>query len=816
MQEKQSESIMVKIARFIVDKRKAFFLVFIASVIYCISSVNKVQVNNDITSYLPSNTETKIGLTIMEEEFVTAATAQVMICNITLSQAEALQKVLEEIEEIGMLTFGDTEEYYKKAKALYSISFRNAADAPETLAAMEEIKEKLDGYDYYISSEVGNDEIAEMQKDMQLILVLALIVIVIVLLFTSKTYMEVPIFLVVFGVSAILNMGTNYWFGTISFITNSIAVVLQLALAIDYAIIMCHRYIEEREKYEAREATIIALSKAIPEIFSSSLTTIAGLMALTMMQLKIGLDMGMVLSKGIVLSLLTVFILMPGLLMLFYKGMDKSAHKNFVPDIRPWGKFVLKTRNITPVIFLVIIVLACYFASKCPYVFDMASLSAAKETESAVAARKIEESFGKSNPLVILIPSGNYEAEKRLLEKTEKLDMVTSAIGLANIPLDDEYMLTDRMNPRRFSEFIDMDVEIVELLYTAYALNEENYGAIVNDINAYEVPVISILLFLFEQMDAGYLTLDEDMGEFLEMKDTLLDAVGQLEGEKHSRLLLNINGDTESKETFALLDEIRELAYLDYEEVVLAGNSTSARDLSESFQGDNQKISVITVLFVAAILLFTFKSAGVPVLLVLTIQGSIWINFSIPYLTGKGMFFLAYLIVSSIQMGATIDYAIVMTNRYFVLKKEAGKKTAVIEAINQSFPTVLTSGSIMTVSGFLIGNIASDPTTAAMGLVLGRGTLVSVILVMSVLPQILFLFDHIIEKTAITLEHERMKTMQKDIIRLNGRVKGHIDGYLNAEMKGYMKGSLHALIDSREENEGGLKGEEKTDEETEI
>jgi predicted RND superfamily exporter protein len=230
--------------------------------------------------------------------------------------------------------------------------------------------------------------------------------------------------------------------------------------------------------------------------------------------------------------------------------------------------------------------------------------------------------------------------------------------------------------------------------------------------------------------------------------------------------------------------------------VLLVGNSTNARDLSESFTGDNLKISVLTVLFVMAILLFTFQSAGLPVLLVLTIQGSIWINFSYPYLTDTNLFFMSYLIVSAIQMGATIDYAIVITNRYMDLKQDMDKKAAAVEALNQAFPTIFTSGSIMTVAGFLIGKLSTDTIISSIGDTLGRGTLTSIILVMTVLPQLLVLGDTIIERTAITLNRDRKQRFQNGVMRLDGHVRGHVSGFVDGEFKGVLRGSVDALIES--------------------
>lgn len=796
MEKKGSASVMEKAAGFIVDKRKAFYLIFIAAVVYSLINFDRVKINEDITSYLPADTETRQGLTIMEEEFTTFATAGVMVSNLSLKEAQRLSEELGELEGVKSLEFDDTENHYRDSSALFSVTFEGEAEDEVSLTGMNNIKEALKGYDVTVSSEVGRDDSAALAADMNVILVLAAIVIVLVLLFTSRTYLEIPVFIMVFGVAAVLNKGTNFWFGEISFITDSIAIVLQLALAIDYAIILCHRYMEEHEEKESRDAMVAALSKAIPEISSSSLTTISGLVALMLMQLKIGLDMGIVLSKGIVFSLLTVFFLMPGLIMLFAKGIDKTHHKNFVPKITLWGKLVVKLRFVLPVIFVVILVFGIVFSSRCPYVFDVGSIKANKKTESQLAENKIKEIFGTTNVLAVVVPRGDYEKEEKIIDEVLQNDMITSATGLAGVDVNDDYKLTDKLTPRKFSEFTNVDIELVRLLYRAYALDREEYGAAIYDTDSYEVPIVSVFTFLCDQLDKGYLKLDDDLMEQInELRETLDDAFLQLQGENYARIVFNIDGPVESDETFALLDEVRSVVHKYYPDGLVVGNSTSAYDLFSSFQNDNNKISILTVLFVMIILLFTFKSAGIPVLLVLTIQGSIWINFSFPYLSGGNMYFLSYLIVSAIQMGATIDYAIVITNRYMGLKSVMDKKLAVIETLNQSFPTILTSGMILTVAGFLIGGIASDPTIASIGTVLGRGSLISIILVMTVLPQILLLGDVLIEKTALTLTKDRVKQLPNSTIRMDGRFRGRVNGYIDAEIRGIIHGDVSAVLE---------------------
>ena len=812
-QETRTESPMTKLARFIVDKRKAFYLIFIAAVLFSAASIHKVQINNDITSYLPSQTETRRGLTIMEEEFITLGTANIMVSNVSYETALDLSEQIAEVPGVSQVEFDDTDAHYKDSSALFTVSFDKEEADPETEAALNQVLQVLEGYDVYSSTQIGRDVSASLQKEMTVILAIAAVVIVVVLLFTSKSYMEVPVYLIVFVAAALLNMGTNFIFGTISFITNSIAVVLQLALAIDYAIIFCHRYMEERDNgLDPREADIAALSKAIVEISSSSLTTISGLVALMLMQLRIGFDMGIVLSKGIVCSMLCVFLLMPGLLMLFSKPIDRTRHRNLVPKINFWGKAVVRLRYILPPIFLVVVVVGAVLSSHCDYVFDANDTDFDNKPDWRIADEKVADTFGQKNTIAVLVPRGDYAKEGLILERVAQLPQVSQATGLANQEVEDGWMLTDQMNPRQFSELAGVDIELARLLYQAYGLSVEEYGAIFQNPDDYSVPLIDVFEFLLEQKDKGVVSLTGEQEDKVEdLREQLDIGLEQLRGENWSRLVFVADVPTEGDDTYALLDEIRAIAQDYYgDQVILVGNSTNAFDLASSFSGDNMKISILTALFVMVILLFTFKSAGLPILLVLTIQGSIWINFSVPVLTGTNLFFLSYLVVSSIQMGATIDYAIVITNRYLELKTIMDRKQAAVEALSQSFPTILTSGTIMAVAGFLIGGISTDATIGSVGQTLGRGTVTSIVLVMTVLPQLLMLGDALIERTAITLNRDRAQRFNKGTMRLDGHIRGHVSGFVDGEFKGVLHGSVDALIESKYQ-ERKLPGEQEDD-----
>ena len=280
-------------------------------------------------------------------------------------------------------------------------------------------------------------------------------------------------------------------------------------------------------------------------------------------------------------------------------------------------------------------------------------------------------------------------------------------------------------------------------------------------------------------------------------------------GENYSRLVLQLDLPEEGEETFNFLKTIHAEAerYYDADSVYLVGESTSDYDLSTSFARDNILISILTVVFVILVLLFTFLSVGLPILLILVIQGSIWLNFAIPGLMGQPIFFMSYLIVTAIQMGANIDYAIVISSWFNELKASMPRRQAIVKALSLAFPTVLTSGSILSVAAFLIGRITTEPSIVGIGQCLCRGTLISMFLVMFILPQLLLLGDKIVERTRFNLkfpEHERI-TRSSGVIYVSGRVRGRVSGTIDANIHGVIHGELAALVES---GEGAAKEEE--------
>lgn len=679
---------------------------------------------------------------------------------------------------------------------------------------MENIRGLISPYDVSISTTVGMDLAAQLTKDMTIVGILAGIVVLIVLLFTSKSYAEIPVLLMTFGVAALLNMGTNFMLGKISFISNSVGVVLQLALAIDYAIILCHRFSEEREHLPAIDAAKEALFKAIPEISSSSLTTVAGLGAMAFMQFGIGLDLAAVMIKAILLSMLSVFTLMPGLLVIFSKLIDKSQHKSFIPSVSILGHFSIKTRYIMPPIFVIVLIISFIFSSKCPFLFSMSDIRAHRISDIQHQKDRILENFSSNNMLALIVPSGNYAAEKQLLNSLGGYEEVERVIGLSNTEAIGGYTLTDTLTPRQFSELVDLDYEVAQLLYSAYAINDEDYGKVINGISQYGVPLIDMYQFLYEEVVQGYISLDDDlMKELEDYNEQLSNAKSQMQSKNFTRMLLYLNLPEESQDTFNFISTIYKEAsrYYDYSSVYLVGGSTNALDLSLTFDKDNLIISFLSVLFVVLILTFTFKSAGLPILLISVIQASIWINFSFPYIKGQGIYFLGFLVVSAIQMGANIDYAIVITSRYLALKEEMTTRQAVVEALNQAFPTIITSGTILAVAGILIGWISTDGATSVLGSYLGYGTIISIVLVIFVLPQLLYLGDIIIERTSFKLKTHSPTHKIKGKVHISGKLHGYVKGEIDAVVDGTIIGEIRPVVKTGDNPQDTNSQEEQED-----
>ena len=808
---------MHKLARQIVERRNLVFLFVVLATIFTVFAVKWVKVETDMTTYLPKTSETRLGLDIMEDQFTTYGSADVMVANITPDEADALSDQLTELKGVQMLDYDDTTDHYNKdsVSALYSITFDYPEEDDQCLEALDRVKEYLADYDIYVSTSLGNTQQETIDAEVRVIMVYVAVIIVVVLIFTSQTYAEVPVLILTFVVGMILNMGTNFLLGTISFVSNSVTNILQLALSLDYAIIFCNHFKEEHQTMPLKEAVIESLSKSIPEISSSSLTTIGGLVAMLFMQFKIGADMATCLIKAILFSMISVFVVMPGLLMLFGPYMDKTKHKNFVPDIPFVGRFAWRTRKIVPAIFVVVILIAYHFSSLCPYAYGYDVIKVPKMNESLIADQMIEENFTKSNLVALVYPKNDdYSVEKKMLEELESYDEIDHTQGLSNIEAQDGYMLEDKLTARQFSEMADLDYEAAQLVYTAYAIENEEYGQIIGNFASYRVPLVDMFLYVCDEADTGIVSLSqEELDDLHEAREKMESALAQLQGDKYNRVLIYLSPSLEAGQTtYEFTDTIRSIArkYYPDGELYMAGDATNEYDFQKSFAIDNVVVSVVSIFIVLLVLLFTFQSVGMPLLLIVVIQGAIWLNFSFPYFSHTNLYFMGYLIVSSIQMGANIDYAIVIASRFQETKTKMHHRDAIIETLNFAFPTIITSGSILSISGFLIGRMTSEPVIAGIGESLGRGTVISIIMVMFALPQILLIGSKVIDRTSFAVPNVIHRHAADGRIRLDGVVRGEIHGTVSGVVRAIVDGDVNVTVIS-----GSMVEEGGADDETE-
>lgn len=678
--------------------------------------------------------------------YVIVEQMQVLLTDISYDDAQEKADKIKNIDNVENVSFNNTKDYYKNNNALIVVELGNVSDNTKD-KVLSKIDNIVDDSEYYIYVENSDDAVGGMNT----ILIIVVIIIVAVLLFTSKSYFNVILAFIVFGISILLNMGSNFLLGEISYITKSIAIVLQLGLSLDYLIIFLNHYMKEvKDDDNLILAVKKTVTKSVKEIFASSLTTIAGLIALVFMQLKIGGDIGIVMSKGIVCSMLTVILLLPCLLIIFNKPIMKLEHKSFVPNTKKLSQIILKSRKVLLSLFIIIVLLSIYLMGKYSYVYNVYSVKSITKSDTQIALDKIESNFGKHNRLVILVENKDkdYNKELELFNELSKNQNILSMTSIGSQEIGSNIYLGSKLDYNTLSQILNITPELSLNLYKYYASENNELDKLIN-INDYKITVIDLIYFLEDNKDK--LPLDDDMKLMVDnYYNTINNSIALLESDNYSRFILELKTDVEGEETFELLDDIKDVTNKYYDSSTLVGESVSARDLSDTFSFDNLIITLITIVFIALILLFSFKSLGMTLLLILTIEGSILINFGITTLMGDNIFFMSYIVVSAIQMGATIDYAILMSNRYLTLRNKMDKKEAMIGALTDSTPAIITSGLILTASGFLIGFISDSGVISSIGMALGCGTLISMICTIFILPAILHVCDKFIKITTFT------------------------------------------------------------------
>jgi len=637
-----------------------------------------------VADYLPEDSPSIEAVDVMDEEFdESVANTRVMVKNVNINEAMVFKEDLEAIDGVSGVTWLDdvidirtpietadpdtVESYYKDGNALYSFHIEEGREVEITDAIYD-----LIGEDNAMSGEALNTAIAQKMTGQETMYAAAILVplIILILILSTNSWIEPVFFLTAIGVSILINLGTNIFIGEISFITQSVAPILQLAVSLDYAIFLLHSFNDYRKQVaDPQEAMKLAIKRAFPAIAASASTTIFGFAALTFMEFEIGADLGLNLLKGIILSFISVIVFLPALTLMFYPLIDKTKHRQLIPSKYNIGKYLIKLRM--PIFLLVLILIVPAFLAQSQTSFLYGNADQPENTRAGSDSTEIEEVFGKYTPMVLLVPKGDLAREEELVQELNDQDAVKSIVSYTNT--------------------------------IGTAIPPEYLGESVTE---------------------------------------------QFFSDNYSRIILNTTAETEGEATFSMVEEIHSIAKDYYgDEYHFTGESVTLYDMKQIVEKDNTVVNTLTVVAIAIVLLVTFRSISIPIVVLLTIQSSVWVNLAVPYFSGDSLVYLGYLIVSIVQLAATVDYAILFTEEYTQNRKEMGALDAVKKTINEKIFSVGVSASILTSVGFILWLTNSNEIITSIGLLLGRGALLAFILVVILLPALLVIFDRFIEKT---------------------------------------------------------------------
>ncbi|MDF2907755.1 MAG: transporter [Herbinix sp.] len=677
---------MDTIAKFIIRHRKSIIIIFVLAALASAVLQAFVKKNYDMVDYLPKGAESTKALNIMNQEFTESLpNASVMIKDITVTEAVECKKQLLALKGVTQVVWLDdmidmkqplemndpdtVEDFYKNGNALYSITIAKGTEK-ETC---EEIREFI-GEDNLLAGEAP--DLAAMQESTKAEVAGAMLILIpavlIILIISTTSWIEPLLFVATIGLAILINMGTNLFLGEISFMTNSISPILQLAVSLDYAIFLMHSFADNRKKYsDVEEAMRHSVKSSIVTVAASALTTLFGFMALMFMKFGIGADLGVNLAKGIVFSFITTMVFLPALTLSCYKLMDKTKHRPFMPGFENINKVLSKIA--IPIVLLVILLIVPGYLGQGRTGFVYGNAGTASSSRSGQDRLALEQEFGKATVMVMLVPRGDIAKEQNLAKDIIDLEHVTSVMAYAN-----------------------------------------TVGTAIPD------------QFLSEDIRSRFYS------------------------ENYARMIIYTDTAEEGDIAFDTVEGIRSLARNNYgDESYSLGQSTNLYDMKNIVEKDNTLVNIIAIISIFLVLLFSFRSISLPVILVITIEAGIWFNLAIPYFMGGQINFIGYLVLSTVQLGATVDYAILLTDHYMKNRKEMTARLAIHQSLGETFKSILVSASTLSIAGFTLYATSSNSAAADIGLLLGRGTIFSFVMVLCFLPTVLILFDRVIAKTTL-------------------------------------------------------------------
>lgn len=682
---------MEKLGRMIVKLRVPIFIISLLLLIPAGIGYVNTRVNYDILYYLPDNIETMKGQDILVDEFGTGAYSMFICEGMENKDVAKLKAQIEQVGHVSKVVWYDSfadlslpmnmlpekirSAFNSENSTMMFIIFDTTTSADETMDAIGDIR-KLAGTQCFLSgmSAVVTDTKELAESEVVIYVLIAVLLSSLVLALTMESYLIPVFFLMSIGIAILYNMGTNILAGEISYITKALSAVLQLGVTMDYSIFLWHSYQEKRGEYpgDHKEAMAQAIAATIKSVVGSSITTIAGFIALCFMSFTLGRDLGVVMTKGVIFGVLCCVTVLPSMIMIFDKALEKTKHRQLIPDTPKVSEFVVKHHRFFILLFLVLFVPFAYFQANTNVYYNLDS-TLPENLGSIVANTKLQEDYEMGAVHMILLDNKISDKEKyQMIEEMERVDGVKEVLGLESL-----------LGPAFPKSMVPSDIQEI--------LESENY----------ELMLV--------------------MNEYLVASDEVNDQIEQL-----NQILKSYDPKG-----------------------MLVGEAPCTKDLIEITDHDFKVVSAVSILAVFFIIFFVFKSISLPVILVLVIEGAIFINMGIPYITGTELPFIASIVIGTIQLGATVDYAILMTSRYEKERCEGkSKKDAILITHQSCMRSVIVSAFSFFASTFGVGLYSKIDMISSLCLLMARGALISMCAVLLFLPAMYWIFDGVICKTS--------------------------------------------------------------------
>lgn len=694
---------MKKFGKLIVKLRIPILILSVLLLIPAAIGYFNTKVNYDILYYLPGDIDTMKGQDILLDDFGKGAYAMVVVDGMNKKNVSELVKKVEKVDHVasvisynGIVGDGVPAEilpdkfrsYFENddsGATLFAIFFDDTTSSTETMDAIEELRDVTDKQCYIAGmSAVVTDTKSMSEKETPIYVLVAVLLVCVVLAIFMDSFLVPVLFMVSIGMAIVYNLGTNIFLGEVSYITKALAAVLQLGVTLDYSIFLWHSYKEEKEKNSGdhKEAMAVAIGNTLTSVVGSSITTVAGFIALCFMSFTLGLDLGIVMAKGVIFGVIGCVTILPSLILTFDKALEKTMHKEIMPNFDKPARWIVKHSWLFLIVFLGLLYPAIYGYNHTKVYYDLSDTLPDK-LNCSQANKLLAENFDKTNSIYMILADTNLSKDDSIamIDEIKELDGISTAMSLDSV-----------------------------------------VGA--------ELPT-----------------------EML--PDSL---VSELKGNEYQIMMISTNYAIASDEINDQIDKVDEIAKKYDAKSMVIGEAPCTKDLITITDKDFKTVSIVSIAAIFVIIFVVLKSISLPVILVAAIEFAIFVNMGIPYFTGTSIPFISSVVIGTIQLGATVDYAILMTTRY-KRERAAGesKKEAISIALGTSIPSIIVSALGFFAATFGVGMIASVDMISSLCILMARGAIISMLVVIFILPSLFVLFDKLIINTSIGFKSKKNK-----------------------------------------------------------